>query len=447
VTLDDTLPDGATGSVTNEYEVLKAILAAAYPGDLGGLQEGNGRADITYLAGKAEVDAQIVALYASATQLSQLTAPAPGPAPVPGKTASLPVLVSLQPAFWYALLRVGLPADPNTLLRTSPADVQAIWEQATSQGIIPAALTAQIPDAVTTFTALSASQLLSAASAGGLSTLDEMLRATLPDTTQREQFAHLYVQYTGNPDGLWAAVLKQFGADLTTQLQFMGQLYFLVNDNEPLVTGLLAAEKGNPPKSMADLATLGYFDAAKWARLIGTAIPPSIPGSTAAEQAANYAELLAAEVRVSFRTLTLAGKVAAGDIPVTGSTGIAGRVADFLTANQAAFDISAEPVQAYLARTGAAAPAADVLAQVGSLQRVLQLTTEDQYMTVLLNQNLTSAYAITRYDAAGFTRAYSADLGGDDTAAAIYDRARQIFAATLSIAVGYLGARVSPAAS
>ena len=44
---------------------------------------------ITYLAGKAELDAQIVALYASATQLSQLTAPAPGPAPVPGKTASL----------------------------------------------------------------------------------------------------------------------------------------------------------------------------------------------------------------------------------------------------------------------------------------------------------------------------------------------------------------------
>ena len=273
-----------------------------------------------------------------------------------------------------------------------------------------------------------------------------MLRATLPDTTQRQQFAQLYVQYTGNPDGLWAAVLKQFGADLTTQLQFTGQLYFLVNDNEPLVTGLLAAEKGNPPKSMADLATLGYYEAAKWARLIGTAIPPSIPGSTAAEQAANYAELLAAQVRVSCRTLTLAGKVAADVIPVTGSTGIAGRVADFLTVNQDAFDVGAEPVQAYLARTGAAAPAADVLAQVGSLQPVLQLTTEDQYMTVLLNKNLTSAYAITRYDAASFTRAYSADLGGDDTAAAIYDRARQIFAATLSIAVGYLGARVSPAA-
>ena len=149
VTLDVTLPDGATG-LLSEFEFVTAILAAAYPGDLGGLQEGNGRADITYLAGRAQVDAQIVALRASASKLSQLTAPAPGPAPVPGKTAPLPVATSLEPAFCYALLRAGLPADPNTLLRTSPADVQAIWEQAVSQGVIPAALTAQIPAAVTT---------------------------------------------------------------------------------------------------------------------------------------------------------------------------------------------------------------------------------------------------------------------------------------------------------
>jgi len=444
VTLDVTLPDGVTG-LPSEYEIVTAALAAVYPGDLGGLQEGNGRADITYLAGRTELDARIIALAASASQLGQLTASAPGPAPAPGKTAALPVPVSLQPAFYYALLRAGLPADPGTLLRTSPADVQAIWEQATSQGVIPADLTAQIPDAVTTFTALSASQLLTATPAVGVSTLDAMLQPALTDTTQREQFAQLYVQYTGNPDGLWAAVTKQFGAALTAQLQFTGQLYFLTINNEPLVAGLLAAEKGNPPKSAADLATLGYYDAAKWAPLIGTAVPPSITGGTAAEQAANYAELLAAQVRVSFPTLTLAGKVAADVIPVTGSAGIAGRVADFLTANQAAFDIGAEPVQAYLARTGAAAPAADVLAQVSSLQRVRQLTTNDQEMTALLNQDLTSAYAITRYDAAGFTRAYSASLGGDDTAAAIYDRARQVFAATLSIAVGYLGARVSPA--
>jgi len=445
VTLDVTLPAGAAG-LPSEYEILTAALTAAYSGDLSGLQEGNGRADITYLAGRTGWDAQAVALRASASKLGQLTAPAlgPAPAPPPGKTAPLPAPVSLQPEFYYALLRAGLPADASTLLRTSPADVQAIWEQATSQGVIPAALTAQIPAALTNYTALSASQLLSATPAAGLSTLDQMLQATLPDATQRQQFAQLYVQYTGNPDGLWAAVGKQFGAALTTQLQFTGQLYFLTINNESLVAGLLAAEKGNPPKSAADLATLGYYDAAKWAPLIGAAIPPSIPGGTAAEQAANYAELLAAQVRVSFPTLTLADKVRAGVIPVAGNATIAGRVADFLTASQATFDIGAEPVQAYLARTGTAAPDADVLGQVIRLQRARRLTPDDPTMTALLNNGLDSAYAITRYDPAGFTRAFSADLGGDDTAAAIYAQATQVFAATLSVAVGYLGARVSP---
>ena len=167
---------------------------------------------------------------------------------------------------------------------------------------------------------------------------------------------------------------EQFGATVAGRLQFTGQLHYLTINNEPLVTALLAAEKG-APQSVADLATLGFYDEAKWAPLIGTAVPPSIPGGTAAEQAANYAELLAAQVRVSFPTLTLAGKVKSGVIPVTGNASIATRVADFLTTSQATFDVGAEPVQAYLARTGAKAPDADVLAQVagcsgsGSLPR------------------------------------------------------------------------------
>ena len=94
-------------------------------------------------------------------------------------------------------------------------------------------------------------------------------------------------------------------------------------------------------------------------------------------------------------------------MPVVGDGDIADRVADFLTANQGAFEIGVEPVQAYLARTGAAEPPADVLAQVSRLQRVYQLTPDDASMAVLLRHNLDSAFAITRYDAAGFIRAFA----------------------------------------
>ena len=163
----------------------------------------------------------------------------------------------------------------------------------------------------------------------------QMLRATLPDTTQREQFAQLYVQYTGNPDGLWPDGHAAVRCRRRRAAAVHGPAVLPHHQQRAPRDRPARGREGQPPQSAADLAALGYYDAAKWAPLIGTAIPPSIPGGTAAEQAANYAELLAAQVRVSFPTLTLAGKVPAGVIPVTGNADIASRVAGFLTANQA----------------------------------------------------------------------------------------------------------------
>jgi hypothetical protein len=443
VTLDVTLPAGVQG-LPSEYEVLTANLAVAYPGSLGALQEGNGRHDITYLANKTGWDARAVALAALADQLAQVSVPASA-GPAPGGTQPLPVPVtSLRPEFYYALLRAGLPASQDALLRATPTAVQRIWEQATSQGIIPQAFAAEVPSAVAAFQALSAAHLLTAAPPVGLSTLQEMLQATLPDAAQQQEFAQLYVQHQGDWGGFWIALEQRAGLPVAQKLLLMGQLHALTMNNEPLVSALLAAEARAPITSTADLAARGYYEPAKWAPLIGTSVPPSIPVAEAPTRTANYAELLAAQVRLSFPTGVLADQVRSGAMPVVGDGDIAGRVATFLTDNQGAFAIGVEPVQAYLARTGAAEPPADVLAQVSRLQRVYQLTPDDASMAVLLRHNLDSAFAITRYDAAAFTRAFQAKLGGAGTAAAIHARARQIFASTLSIAVAYLSGRVTP---
>ena len=441
VTLDVTLPGSATG-LPSEYEILTANLAAAYPGSLSALQESNGRQDITYLANKTGWDARAVALAALADQFSQLTAPAAAP-PEPGKTQEWPVpVVRLRPEFYYALFRAGLPASADALFRADSAAVRGVWEQATRQGIIPPALGDEIPGAVPAFQTLSAARLLTTAPPAGLSTLDEMLRPVLPEAAQRESFARLCAEHQGDWSDFWTEVDRQAGTSATERLRFLGQLYCLTLNNEPVVTALLAAEP--PLRSTADLAAHGYYETARWAPLIGAAIPPSIPGATADERAANYAELLAAQVRLSFPTGTIAGQIQAGIIPVAGNADTADLVASFLTENQGTFEIGVEPVEAYLARTGLPAPPADVIAQVSRLQRVYQLTPDDASMTVLLRHNLDSAFAVTRYDAAGFARAFAAKLGGTDTAAAVHARARQIFATTLSIATAYLGGRVNP---
>ena len=246
VTLDVTLPAGARG-LPSEYEVLTANLAAAYPGSLGALQEGNGRHDITYLANKTGWDARAVALAALAGQLAQVSVPAPAGRPAPAGTQPLPVPVtSLRPEFYYALLRAGLPASQDALLRATPAAVQRIWERASSQGIIPQALAAEVPNAVAAFQALSAAHLLTAAPPVGLSTLQEMLQATLPDAAQQQEFAQLYVQHQGDWGGFWIALEQRAGLPVAKKLLLMGQLHALTMNNEPLVSALLAAEARAP---------------------------------------------------------------------------------------------------------------------------------------------------------------------------------------------------------
>ena len=70
-----------------------------------------------------------------------------------------PAAAALRPEFYYALFRGGLPASADALFRASAARVQDVWEQAAKQGVIPAALAAEIPDAVQAFQALSATHL------------------------------------------------------------------------------------------------------------------------------------------------------------------------------------------------------------------------------------------------------------------------------------------------
>ena len=91
----------------------------------------------------------------------------------------------------------------------------------------------------------------------------------------------------------------------------------------------------------------------------------------------------------------------------------------------------------------AGTPAA-VVAQIKRLQRVYQLTPDDQSMAALLQANLDSAYAITGYDAAGFVQAFQGQLGGAQAATAIHSRAKQIYSSVLNIVTHYIAAQRAP---
>ncbi|HEV2647203.1 MAG TPA: neuraminidase-like domain-containing protein [Acidobacteriaceae bacterium] len=447
VVLDVVLPAGTT-ALPSEYETLVEAIAALYPGQLSKLQETPKQQDLTFLAAKTGWDARALAMAALAAQLSEtVTVPQLASCTV-GKNAkkagvAVPAPVRLQPAFYYALLRAGAPANAQQIFQMSAVSAAAVWTQAIDQGVIPVNLESGIDSAKNDFQLLATNRVLSAPA--GASTLPEQVGQVLTTALEQSKFASLVSQYIEDPSGFWAEVKTQFPAQVD-QLQLLGRLNYLTLNNATLANALsqvLTPEAGGTG-DLTKLVSAGLYEPAAWAQHIGGSVPAGIPGATPAEQATNYATFLAAQVKLAYPTAVLADQVAKGTVPVAGGANVAAVVSRFLSDNQSAFAFGAEPVDAYINRTKVAPPTAEALAQIKRIQRVYQLTTSDDAMTALLNQGIDSAYAITRYDEAGFTIAYSAQLGGDNVAAAIHDRAKQIYNSVLNVAVSYGVSQRSP---
>ena len=419
-----------TPGLASEYEALTADLGALCPGSLAGLEENNGRRDITYLAGKSGWDARAVAMASLAAQLSQAQ-PAAG----------------IHPAFYYALFRAGLAADPGTLYRTQPASLERIWAQSISRGVIPRNLQEQIPAAVRGFTSVRAASVITAPPLVGVSSLGDLLTVTFGEGTEsHRRFADIYAGCQGDPAQMWAQVDEAFGAQTGARLRLTGQLAYLTVNNGPLISALFQAAGDTPIRAASDLAAGGYHKAESWLPLISqTTVPAQIPGSGAEEKAANYADLLAAQVRLSFPTAVMGQLVQDGTVPVLGGAGLQAAVAGFLTASHEEFDIGGEPIVRYLARTGIDSGLEQAaIDQITRVQRVYQMTQDSQALAGLLRAGIDWAYAVTRHTQAAFRTAFADTVGGEDAANAVYAQARTIHGVTLSLTLGYLGARLAP---
>ena len=451
-----------------------------YAGRLKDLKENDATQDVTYLGAKSGWDARAVAMASLADQYSTLTPPPPPPpssspsapvAGVPGASvpgalttrvavaatgdvnatdrtstppATSPTATATPPGlraeFYYALLRAGVPGDADALFQTPSSTVSAIWTQAAAQGVIPRSLTAQIPQAVQTYQALAGSHLLTMPPKLGLSTIHDLVTPILSSTAQATQFASLLATHAGDWTALWSAVDTAFGTATRQKLQLVGQISYLTLDNAPLLTALTKAETLTAP---IDLAAKGYWDPAKWTPLIGQSVPAAVPGASAQEKATNYAAWLGAQVKLSFPTATLAQQVQSGTVPLASTPAAAREASNFLATHQADFAFGVEPVESYITRNKLT-PSKTAIFHLKRLQRVYQMTSSDQAMSALLTGGVDSAFAITRYDEAGFVRAFSVKVGGDDVARGIHARARQIHGVTLNVAMSYATQRVAP---
>jgi hypothetical protein len=429
VRLDVALP-ADVAHLQSEYASLIAALAAVYPGNLRDLREDSAHHDLAMLANKTGWDARAVAFAALADRFGQYRASAPGATVVP-------------PRFYYALFRAGLPADRYRLWYTDPASVKAVWEQAQADRVIPKSTEEEMIAALESFRQLVAETLLSGSPLVGVSSLDELLVVSGLNETQRKAFAKIYATHRTDAAAFQAALEQQFPQE-KARLELDSRLALVTINNASLMQPLHDAIPNL--SNLAQLAQLGYHQAGSWAPLVaglGDRLPREIPGATLQEKQRNYADHLAAEVRLSYPTAALADLVAKS----TNWVAQPSAVSNFLSLHQQPpspadrFEIGVEPVRAFLARRGIADPGETIRGGVEKLQRVRQITPDDQALGGLLKNNLDSAYAVVGHDRATFIRNYATDLGGEARASLIHDRAVQVHNATLNVLIGYLSAR------
>jgi hypothetical protein len=424
-TLNVALPANSS-ALPSEHETLTKALASHFGGALGELKESGERQDITYLARKTGWDARAVALASLADRFSrQATRGGAGDA-------------AIAPAFYYALFRAGLPANPDTLYRADPQAVAGVWRQAVEQGVLPKAAEGEIDRAVESFRRLGAESLLTAAPAAGVSNVREMLNAADLDEGQQRRFAELYTTHRQDAPKFWEEVSGALGRETADRLQLDGKLGFLTLNNAPLVRALRGAAREGGLGDTVELARSGYFRAEKWGELLGDGVPvpKEIPGASAEEKRRNYSEYLAAQVRLSYPTVAVAEMAGAGELAVERGA----EVRDFLNEHQGRFEIGLGPVGQYIARNRLEVPA-ETVGQITRLQRAYQITPTDAAMAGLLRSGMDSAYSVARHERGDFVKKFSRELGGAEVAAQTYDRAVQVHNITLNIAISYLTAR------
>ncbi|TNH27809.1 hypothetical protein FHG89_17030 [Micromonospora orduensis] len=386
--------------------------------------------DLTLLQENTSWDARLIALAATAEQVTAAT--------------------GLATPAAYALVRAGLPGDPAGLAGVSPAAVDRALKKASVAGIVDLDDTDR-QDAVATFTGFARDHRLAAIAPGALSTQRDMLAAAGLSDNQAAAFDDIEatVAHTGgSTDDLWAAADR---ANLPVDaLKLVGKLGRLTLNNATLTRHLVPALKGNDLGPA--LVTRRLHRPRAWAKLVRAAaevaevavddlIPPAFLGDDTTTRLDAYATDLARKVRISFPTNVAAHEVATGSLPLPGADdAIREHTATVLDRAAAlGLQLGRVSVTAMLTDHGEelldgipAVQHAAVTTTVRALHRVYQISPTDESMAALLDAGLTSAYDVTAMPLRTFLARHGDRFASPAEAIQVYAKAQQVSSAALT---------------
>jgi hypothetical protein len=415
----------------NEFQGVTSVISEHLSGSaLKMLQENDEKDDITYLAGKTGTDARLVAMTSLAHDFGEKN--------------------DLPPETYYALFRSGLPTTEAGLSKISAATFSGVMQKAIDKNIISAVHAPKIAEYATSFENTGISFALNNKGAAGASSMGEFLNLSLQTDADKNTFAKLYRDHQETPEQLWQKVTATFGQAKSTQLQLDGKLGLMTINNGALVSKLRSTNQVQTDP--IELVQKGFYKPERWNEVLTPDIPlPTfIEGTDNTIKTQKYATLMAAQLRVSYPTAILSQQISSSEITFTNDTQIKNGVSGFLNTNQGKFEIGKTPVSRYIKDNNIqlhADPSAhiNILSGLKRLERVYQLSPSDKTMSVLLDNQLDSAFTITNnFSEQTFVQKFSTAMGSQEEARFTYAKSSMVASAVMNIVMAYGTYRRNP---
>jgi hypothetical protein len=432
-----------TDALTPHVGAMKALADA---------REDAERADVTLLSRVTHCDARPIALAVRAEQLCA--------------DAEVPLL----PEAVYGLLRAGLPADKLLLAQVDTERVEKALQTVRDAGIV--ALSDQdIGRFQEQFRSFANAVRLNVPAPGSRTTYGQLLEASGafaddPDgKTMRDRFADVYLNHRGDAAQLWEKARDQAGLSDAQigRLQLQGKLAFLTANSDKLTSGLMQTQITDP----VQLVEQDFYRAEAWVTPVlqqagipadhrnnltdadraqlDVLIPTAYVGARVEDRLQAYTADMARKVRLSYPTQVVARRMET-DEKFKLPAGNSAVVALLKEAAHEGFRLGGLSLTAFLRKhpgIGANMPAREfetARQQVRTVQRIYQITPDDEAMPVLIGLGMTSAYDVMAYSEAEFAAAFDAkylELYGKvparEVALLVHRKARQVSSVTYNL--------------
>lgn len=261
----------------------------------------------------------------------------------------------------------------------------------------------------------------------GKNTLNAMLSNALPEEKQRLSFVNALGNFKGSDfrefwnEQLPAQPEFKDNPELISGLLLTQQLSLLAGNHQAMVKELQVNRKLTSMHQLIDLEKSDWLDI-----LEKTGMPDFIEGKDDEERTERYSELMQSLLNASFPTHRIAKMVEKNELSIEKNK-VSKSIGTFLSKNER-FDFASSRIHDFNKEIKSAARKDfyEVRSELMKIQRVFQVSTSPEAMTVLMANNLHSSYTIANIPRKSFIKTYGNALGGERVAFAIHQRASHI---------------------